>query len=359
MEMDIEMSGTSPTLDSSRDGPPEVFITAQSSQSHSDMSTSAGFSETDPILQEPTLNDFLSLSDDDIADGHPSFLTQLTAVSTPPTYALPPDPPSLVTSQQPPYKGNNLLTLAPPLSTKPATAAAFEAQRIAAKYKFDLVYVVNLWSPRPGSSQQTLVSRKSSLSSTKSSKSSDTLVPPILSPPATPTEAVAHIGFALPAPLSPDSARTGMTGRLLAAYGLPAIMCPFRISAPVHQKILNSEGWLEYRSESGAYDEFARGYSRSFYTGLSSNAEGQQPIDRGIVFAAYRLPHPDGGRMDSDAEELCALRQDAEALVNMVVDVQQHMTQRQQSSAVMRCVNKAGTAGSMQQASSNAQLLTA
>jgi hypothetical protein len=132
-----------------------------------------------------------------------------------------------------------------------------------------------------------------------------------------------------------------VTGRLLAAYGLSSIMYPFRISAPVHQEVLRTEGWLEYRNATGATDEFARGYSCSFYTGHSPARGGSptdnpkrprnnnkpKPANRGIVFAAFRLPNQDGTPVCSDAAELEELHGDAEALVDMLIEI--HMAQRQ------------------------------
>jgi hypothetical protein len=145
-----------------------------------------------------------------------------------------------------------------------------------------------------------------------------------------------------------------VTGRLLAAYGLSSIMYPFRISAPVHQEVLRTEGWLEYRNATGAMDEFARGYSCSFYTGHSP-ARGREaaagagasptdntkrarngkpkPANRGIVFAAFRVPNPDGSPVCSDPAELEELHGDAEALVDMLIEI--HMAQRQ--TAPRRC----------------------
>jgi len=166
-------------------------------------------------------------------------------------------------------------------------------------------------------------------------------------------------GFESHAPAPRDS---GTTGRLLAAYGLPSIMCPFRISAPVHQKVLRTQGWLEYRNETGARDEFARGYSCSFYTGYSpargrgtdSAAEGKHhnqpqdpqntPPNRGIVFAAFRVPSEDGTPVCSNAQELEALHKDAEALVDMLISIR--TTQRQRwapGTPSRRCV--AGASG--------------
>ncbi|KAK0734462.1 hypothetical protein B0T26DRAFT_73000 [Lasiosphaeria miniovina] len=298
----------------------------------------------DPILKEPSFSDFLSLSDDDIADGQPVPRAQLPAASEPPSFSLPPDPPALVATSLI-ANAYPLLTLSPPLATRPATAAAFEAARIAARYGFDLVYVVNLWPHHIASSQQRPVTKKSSFSSLSTSAT-------VLHTPSSPQDSMLSGTTYVPSTDGqvsagidkPDKPRMRMTGRLLAAYGLPSIMFPFRISAPVHQKMLKNEGWLEYRSDNAAADEFARGYSCSFYTGYNldgrlngfeSEADSDtktrkrkgRAANRGIVFSAYRLPRADGSSLGSDTEELEALRRDAETLVDMLIDI--HMTQRQ------------------------------
>lgn len=234
--------------------------------------------------EEPSVSDFLSLSDEDVAGDVSAPLARLplSSYSKPPNCALPPDPPGLVPPPQVSV-GTRLLTLSPPLATRPATAAAFEAARIATRYKFDLVYVVNLWPRRA-------------------------------------------------------CGKVEMTGRLLAAYGLPYLTSPFRIPESVHLKVLRTEGWLEYRCENVTPEEFSRGYSCSFYTGHSlgnhkgaftrgsRERKGLSP-NRGIVFAAYRLPRADGANLQSDEAELASLRRDAEGLVDMLIDI--HMTQRQ------------------------------
>ncbi|KAL2166878.1 hypothetical protein VTG60DRAFT_2057 [Thermothelomyces hinnuleus] len=274
----------------------------------------------DPILKEPSVNDFLSLSDDDIADEHAASRVQLS-VSDPPTFPLPPNP-SPASSPIRTRPAFPLLTLSPPLASRPAAAAAIEAARIATKYKFDLVYVVNLWPSHISRSGRSSPSGRSCGTPHPASPSRTTP----FSPPGSPD----------PATPSPDS---DMTGRLLAAYGLSSIMCPFRISAPVHQNVLRTQGWLEYRNETGARDEFACGYSCSFYTGYSpvrghgsdaASSEGQckyqerqhqdKPANRGIVFAAFRVPREDGSPVFSDATELEALHKDAEALVDMLIN---------------------------------------
>ncbi|KAK4444286.1 hypothetical protein QBC34DRAFT_415500 [Podospora aff. communis PSN243] len=256
--------------------------------------------------REPSVSDFLSLSDEDVSGDSAAPLARLPVSSKPPSCALPPDPPGLVLSPQV-SAGTRLLTLSPPLATRPATAAAFEAARIAARYRFDLVYVVNLWPRRMGSS-------------------SSSFAPGELSPRTT-----------------DGTPRVEMTGRLLAAYGLPYIKSPFRISESVHLRALRTQDWLEYQCENVTPEEFSRGYSCSFYTanslgrrskstdkgateGTSRDRKGTAP-NRGVVFAAYRLPRADGQDLQSSQAELDALRMDAEALVDMLIDI--HMTQRQ------------------------------
>ena len=258
-----------------------------------------------PVLKEPTFHDFMDLSDDDIAEDHPDG-TPGTAANM---KALPPSPPSTASSSllsASRSRAASLLTLPPPYTSRPATAAAFEAARIASRYNFDLVYVVNLWPDwnlrqDPGSITPTLSSSRAQI-----------------------------------------SGGNNMTGRLLAAYGLSAVKSPFRISAAVHTKILQTDGWIEYRNEEAQKNEFARGYACAFYkgeygrrrgsadsssttaTGMSSNGN----IDRGIVFAAYRKPSPGGddSAVSCSKSELAVIYKDAEALVEMLIDI--HMANR-------------------------------
>lgn len=116
------------------------------------------------------------------------------------------------------------------------------------------------------------------------------------------------------------------------------------ISPDVHTKVLRQDGWLEYRSEHARQDEFSNGYSCAFYAGvsydgrraenptdpniitLSEKRRSQQLKNRGIVFAAYRLPNPDGTTLLSDKAQLQALHQEAETLVEMLLDI--HKTNR-------------------------------
>ncbi|KAK7423293.1 hypothetical protein QQX98_001083 [Neonectria punicea] len=242
-------------------------------------------------LRMPNFNDFLSLSDDDIAETSPEGPNHSFDLepSTPSTLA-----PAVSTPQEQP-----LLTLTPPYASRPATAAAFEAARIANRYNFDLVYVVNLW-------------------------------PDVSGPPTSgPDEGIASFD-----PSFSGKSPKGMTGRLLAAYGLHNVKSPFQISAEVHGKILRSNGWIEYRNHEARDDEFARGFACAFYTGQyskngsivsrgSPSSTKTRQNDRGIVFAAYRKPRADGSMLGvgSNKAELADVHQDAEALVEMLIDI--------------------------------------
>ena len=67
-----------------------------------------------------------------------------------------------------------------------------------------------------------------------------------------------------------------------------------------------------------------------------------RPPNRGIVFAAFRLPRPDGSSKTSTAEELEALHADAEVLVDMCIDI--HRREPPPGTA-RRCVTAGGMAG--------------
>ncbi|SPN96847.1 uncharacterized protein DNG_00367 [Cephalotrichum gorgonifer] len=248
------------------------------------------------ILKEPTLDDFLDLSDDDIAEEqtetHDEMEGRLRHASLTPRSSM---------SRS---RAASLLTLPPPLYSRPATSAAFEAARIAGRHNFDLVYVVNLWPDRDNG----------------------------LDPRSTPTACS----------YESRGRKSRMTGRFLAAYGLSTVKSPFRISTMVHKRILQADGWTEYRNDEAERDDFARGYACTFYRGqyggprAPSGAIGPKPasepwaenIDRGIVFAAYRKPNSDGSKSAADCSkaQLSTIYRDAEALVEMLIDI--HMANR-------------------------------
>ncbi|KAF5023610.1 hypothetical protein F66182_4368 [Fusarium sp. NRRL 66182] len=233
-------------------------------------------------LREPDFKEFFNLSDDDIAESAPAEAIEETETTTSSTA------PSTFDSPR-----SSLLTLTPPYASKPATAAAFEAARIAKRYNFDFVYVVNLWTdhtqPRPNT-------------------------------------------FANPR--SPGKNKKPLSGRLLAAYGLENVNLPFQISTAAHGKILTTPGWIEYRAKEVRNDEFARGYACAFYTGEcsqsgpgvsrnSTSSAQSMNTDRGIIFAAYRKPRGDGSLIgvSSSPADLVHVHKDAEALVEMLVDI--------------------------------------
>ncbi|PHH64172.1 hypothetical protein CDD81_4919 [Ophiocordyceps australis] len=257
-------------------------------------SAAALVSSCSSTLREPDFNEFLSLSDDDIAESAPE-----SPVLPPSHLSAEPALPAMdlsISSVKP--LTSSLLTLAPPRASRPATAAAFFAARIANRYDFDLVYVVNLW---PGKT---------------------TMAHPGPMPNA---------GTAMePKP---------MMGRLLAAHGLHHVPSPLQISSLVHTTILKADGWIEYRNTKAQSHDLARGYACAFHTGeypkcglgTSTPVSGvrlSERIDRGIVFAAYRKPRAGPDRLGHTFSEveLGELHRDAEALTELLLDI--HVTNR-------------------------------
>ncbi|CAM1507058.1 Fc.00g066990.m01.CDS01 [Cosmosporella sp. VM-42] len=290
----IEILNTSVYRDIHRQlGEPFEYPPLRRALSQSSLAPSSSrLSLSSSALREPAFNEFLNLSDDDIAED------SLDSPILPPLRELPPASTMLTPAIASPLS-QPLLTLTPPYASRPAAAAAFEAARIAKRYNFDLVYVVNLWPdkarPQTSSPDHDDSASFNSDFSTGSSK--------------------------------------GLTGRLLAAYGLENVKSPFQISALVHGKILRSDGWIEYRNHEACNDEFARGYACAFYTGrysrngsitsTSASSTKAGKVDRGIVFAAYRKPRADGAMLGvcSDKDELANVYQDAETLVEMLIDI--------------------------------------
>lgn len=301
-------------------------VSLRKTVSDSTLSKTTPVPEADFVLEEPTVETFLSMSDDDIADGPPvtppprRFGPGRVGSGRAPTFDLPPDPP--VFQMPSPRSGSRrttpLICLSSPLTSRPAKAAAFECQRIAARFQFDLIYIVNLWPENIGHSSSAVLCPGESLGSPRRGRS--------YTPPLEPCR------------------KPAVTGRLLAGHGLANVQTPFMISPEVHTKVLRQDGWLEYRSEHIRQDEFSNGYSCAFYAGVSSEGRraekptdpniitlsekrrSQQLKNRGIVFAAYRLPNPDGTTLHSDKAQLEALHQEAETLVEMLLDI--HKTNR-------------------------------
>lgn len=193
------------------------------------------------------------------------------------------------------------------------------AAKIAHRFGFDVVYVVNLWPANIGLSQLESLpmataggSQERTISKKASSSSLATLATVIHRPSA-------------PAKLEADKGGRSdcrLTGRLLAGHGLQHVAAPFSIPELMHRQVLRAEDWLEYRSSDPSNpDLFSRGYMCSFYTGSSAAVASPGPeINRGIVFAAYRLQREDGIVVESYRDELSGVRKDAQNLVDMVIN---------------------------------------
>jgi len=334
----------------------------------------------DAVLTEPNFGEFLSLDDDDIAEARPPTPVETTAtdVVAPKTKSahtpkstrrvcfLPSNPPSFPAPSSPfDLKSPSRIPM-PPLSRglphspsalaqQAAAAAAFEVARIASRYRFDLVYIVNIW-PKDLALKHDCTPWQSE------------------SPPRTPTQsswtadnglgphgAIVHSGSL--ARMSPGSS---VIARFLAAYGLATVEPPFYLSGSTHTKLINTPRWLEFRRDNVKPGDFSRGYGCSFYTGHipvarrrsednwdadteASDGNGhttprpRRPEtavrdcslhNRGIVFVAYRKPRPDGSDLGSDSAELESLHRDAEALVEMILDFHTMQKRREQLEAL-------------------------
>ncbi|KAL1857029.1 hypothetical protein Daus18300_010476 [Diaporthe australafricana] len=273
--------------------------------------------ESGAVFQEPRVQDFLALTADDLAEVR-------TKVPSKPPLRLPPPPPVLPPSAwsapfSPSRRGSNMLA---PLA--PDEVAAFQAARIAKKYDFDFLYVVNFWPKemshlhRPSDNLNHSSMPISALSSPTSSFSQ---APSILYSPTSdcPTTKNSTPRHSLQAPSEadssndyhhvpdccPDSAgigpRTAMAGRLLAAYGLNTLDGPFRAGTRAHRKILRegNDGWIEYRKTDAKENEFARGYARSYYT-ASEDAEDRS--------SPRRASAPEGGDSSSSSAKATSRR---------------------------------------------------
>ncbi|KAK7729998.1 hypothetical protein SLS53_009113 [Cytospora paraplurivora] len=344
--------------------------------------------EAKSTVQELPVKEFMTLTDEDIAEDKDKV------PSKPPT-RLPPPPPVLPpTARSPPFVPNARASMKISSPLAPDEVAAFQAARIAKKYDFDFLYIVNFWPTqmshlhRPTDASNKRFSR-STMSSTTSSflRPSSILYSPT-SDCATTKNSTPRNSLQVPAEGSnyhitdccPESSsisrRTGISGRLIAGYGLNTLDGPFRLSAKAHKKILRegADGWVEYRKSDAKNNEFARGYARSFYTGCSqvvapsllrspsretnSNikrnssimADGgsasplpqyltaaaadktkstEPTVNRGIVFAAYRRPREHGGTVHSSKAELDAMEKDAETLVELILDFHQGRRRRE------------------------------
>jgi hypothetical protein len=276
---------------------------------------------------EPTFNEFLKLSDDDIADDGP--VAPVTPSGKPPAFSLPPDPPVLPPTSytgSPGSKYGPLITLKHNLTGRPAAHGAYTCARICKQFRFDLVYVVNLW-PANTDRNSTPFSPIAASAGTSPFRTSY---------PNSPESLTANHQI-------PYTARPRLTGRILAAHGLDRVPAPFQIGETAHLNLLRSQGWRKWVSEEVTHNDFSEGYAYAFHTAsppISEKAEGKKPElftppprqrvslqdPRGIVFAAYRLPGADGKTLPMSNAELDRLFLEAEALVETLLDI--HKTQR-------------------------------
>lgn len=297
--------------------------------------------ESGSVFQEPKVQDFLSLTADDLAE----FRTK--APSNPPQ-RLPPPPPVLPPSVRSPAfspssrRGSNMLA---PLA--PDEVAAFQAARIAKKYDFDFLYVINFWPKemshihRPSEPTNPSSIPSSALSSPTSSfsKPPSILYSPTSDCPTTKNSTPRHSLQALSEEGStvtdfhvtdccPESAgiggprlRPAVAGRLLAAYGLNTLDGPFRPSARAHRKILHegSDGWIEYRKTDAKENEFARGYARSYYTSTDEVSPRRASAPGGSSSAAAAAAAAtSASRLATQTEGAVSVRQSFSSVVGSV-----------------------------------------
>ncbi|KAK7226633.1 hypothetical protein V2G26_014636 [Clonostachys chloroleuca] len=272
-------------LGESMTNPTTASISHPDQTEGSEISPNSSFSNAS--LQEPEVCDFFTLSDENVAESYAE--ESLFSDDARRSYASITLAPSVLSL---PLRDPPLLTLEQPSTSRPARVAAFEAARIASRYKFDMLYVVNLWpentaSPSPRDSY--------------------------------PIE--------------------GMTGRLLVAYGLHHSPSPFQISSEVHTKILQSPGWMEYRDEQ-AENDFACAYAYTFYprsagdkrgsgSSLSTQSSTATLVDRGIVFAAFRKKDTQNSTHYPTLDELAYLGRDVETMIQVLIDIHNTRQMRQ------------------------------
>ncbi|TQV97261.1 hypothetical protein V2A60_000116 [Cordyceps javanica] len=238
------------------------------SNSEQSLAPSEAPSTSSSVLREPDVNEFLSLSDDDIAE------EELAGIEAQSQSA----PQPLVTT---------LLTLTPPRASQPATAAAYVAARIAKSYDFDLVYIVNLWpGPMESNGERPLIGRL----------------------------LAAHGLHHVPSPLQISSL---VHTTILRSDGW------------IEYRNADARPHDLARGYASAF--YTGQYARSLSGNTSAPVSGvrlSEQIDRGIVFAAYRKPRPGNDRLGHsfDDKELGELHREAESLVEMLIDI--HVTNR-------------------------------
>ncbi|KAI0378784.1 hypothetical protein F5Y04DRAFT_140134 [Hypomontagnella monticulosa] len=259
------------------------------------LSTVTRYSSVDYEIREPSLDDFYALNDEDVAESLPPILKPEADIPPTPPPKDPPQTPigrSRSTRHAPiaPTTEINSLSgqLTPPrtptdsqflaLTYTPTNASgasgAMWAASIAGAYNFDLVYVISLW-PKGGRGNPNSSRRSSSTSRQHGEQDANT-----------PNSQDAVVG----------NPKSGMTGRLLAAYGLNEFGSPFRVHTQFHTNMLGFKGWKEYRDELASPGMISRGWTCSFqndYIPTAPSKTGGEHLARGetanhgIVFAAY------------------------------------------------------------------------
>lgn len=290
------------------------------------------------VLRGGDVSDFFNMKDDDIAEEDTPMEEQQKPRRKGSSRHVPSSAPmSRSTSMSSMQESARSPTNLPHPLADARTHGALGVARIAAKHDFDLVYIVNVWPENAGNAS-TVMPASSPTARTGSARSSL-----LGSMEGTEVEAAA-----------------GMNGRLLAAYGLSHVASPFRISAAVHAKILRHEGWIEYRENNAKEGEFSRGYGHAFHAGPAKRPATADPstaaseprtptrteADRGIVFAAYRQPGPDGKTKACTREDLEALQTDAAYLIDMLIAIHKAKRLRKHSRNAFSNVTNTGRRGS-------------
>ncbi|OTB07518.1 hypothetical protein M426DRAFT_239683 [Hypoxylon sp. CI-4A] len=265
------------------------------STSKSSLSTITRIATYNGELKEPTLDEFYALDDDDVLESFPTAYTAEADIPpTPPPKNSPKTPIGRSRSTRhapiaptatidtssgeltPPRTPTDpqFLTLAYSPTNASGALGAMWAASIASTYNFDLIYIISLWPKHGG------------IDSDPSRQSTPT------DPQCkTPDGENAASQCAIVA-----NAKSGMNGRLLAAYGLNEFGSPFRIHTQFHRRMLGSKGWKEYRDELASPGMISRGWTCSFYNdsisprrnGVVDKIPARPKIaNRGIIFAAY------------------------------------------------------------------------
>ncbi|EPE06359.1 hypothetical protein F503_02487 [Ophiostoma piceae UAMH 11346] len=275
------------------------------------------------VLMEPNLGDFLSLSDDDIAEDVPASEKKGDKVSknaiqnkplppSPSTSKTPGSPttsptrrrvlhaPSLPPSFQAPSP--SFLALLPGMPTsaggRPRTpagdsrmAAAFEIASIASRYQFDLAYIATIWPKNMAYLKSSAVSVASAAAMQSIGWPSSPSAPPamkLITRSSSQTSRVSgrtrgsHMGHMSQnscssttssmnnhgsfAPVAPRQSK--LDAQFLAAFGLATVKTPYTLSAPMHSKILNAEQqWTEFSGPDFKPQEFSQGFGCAFHQG--------------------------------------------------------------------------------------------